>query len=443
MNKCKDGRKPDLALLGLNPGCQWVQNVTMLSAPNRKHGPAMLIDLMGGAARAAYGSTRKSHMRRRHLYVDVSIIARHDAGTGIQRVVRAIWLALRGNYSDDFDIVAIAGSGKGRYRAIHGDFLDRPLRRLPFPLGKARLSPQEGDVFLGLDLSTKVAPRNHIQLRRWRARGVKLAFVVYDLLPVLHPDWFTDKTVVHYRNWLKLITQEADLLACISHTVNHDLKHWIEDHKIQSRAHIATIRLGTLLPPSLPKQDLPAEAAETIAWARAGTCVMMVGTIEPRKGHQQVLEAFEELWQSPEPDEDYRLLIVGRPGWKTEAVQHNLRYSPHCGDRLRWIDSASDDYLENLYHACWGVLMASHGEGFGLPLLEASARGKPVLARDLPIFREVGPTGTAYFDDDSAAGLAAAIRQWRDCGTTTQWKSDDISWIKTAGDLTILFRGNP
>lgn len=376
-------------------------------------------------------------MQLPRLYVDLSVIARENAATGIQRVVRAVWQALQQKSGAQFEVVPVAATTKMRYRRIPDHFLERPLRRLPWHWGRSRLSPQAGDVFLGLDLSTRVVANNALQLKEWQQRGVKLAFMVYDLLPVLHPDWFTEKAQENFRNWLNFVIREADCLACISRSVADDLAHWIDGRKISS-PEIGSLRLGASIGASRPSSGLPSGFAETLAWARTGTCVMMVGTIEPRKGHDEVLAAFKDLWDNPQPDEDYRLLIVGRPGWKTEALQKQLRDHPLSGDRLRWIDNASDEYLEHLYGACWGLIQASRGEGFGLPLLEAAAHAKPVLARDLPVFREVAPAGVEFFTDGIAAELAAALRKWRATGGATHVANADLCWSNTAEDLLAL-----
>jgi glycosyltransferase involved in cell wall biosynthesis len=195
------------------------------------------------------------------------------------------------------------------------------------------------------------------------------------------------------------------------------------------------MRLGASVTGKNRAGGLPAGASETLAWARQGSSILMVGTIEPRKGHHQVLASFEELWANPNADEDFRLVVVGRPGWKTEALQHRLRNHRMAGGHVRWIEDASDEYLEQLYEACWGVVLASHGEGFGLPVLEAAARNKPLLLRDLPVFREVAPPGAVFFGDDTPGGLAAIIRRWRQHGTPVKIDPADLCWETAAGDL--------
>ena len=102
---------------------------------------------------------------------------------------------------------------------------------------------------------------------------------------------------------------------------------------------------------------------------------------------------------------------------------------------MRWINDASDEYLEGMYGACWGLLMTSHGESFGLPLLEAAAPCKPALARNGTVSREIGSAGAIYFEDGTAPGLAKALRQWRQSSQPTLIAAADLCWSNTGEDL--------
>jgi glycosyltransferase involved in cell wall biosynthesis len=135
----------------------------------------------------------------------------------------------------------------------------------------------------------------------------------------------------------------------------------------------------------------------------------MVGTLEPRKAHAQALAAFEALWDG---GTDVTLVVAGKAGWMVESLVKRLNQHPERGQRLLWIESATDDELQSLYEASSGVLMASQGEGFGLPLVEAATHRRPILARDLPVFREVAGEHATYFSGLSAASLAAALASW-------------------------------
>jgi glycosyltransferase involved in cell wall biosynthesis len=95
-----------------------------------------------------------------------------------------------------------------------------------------------------------------------------------------------------------------------------------------------------------------------------------------------------------------------------EAFAQRLRNHPEFGKRLFWFSGISDEMLEAVYAASSVLLAASFGEGFGLPLIEAAQHGLPILARDLPVFREVAGDAAVYFDAPDAEALARAITAW-------------------------------
>jgi glycosyltransferase involved in cell wall biosynthesis len=154
---------------------------------------------------------------------------------------------------------------------------------------------------------------------------------------------------------------------------------------------------------------MPSDAPRILKALRAAPSFLMVGTVEPRKGHAQALTAFEQLWQHGTA---VNLVIVGKSGWLVEKLVARLRAHPELGKRLFWLESISDEYLEQVYGACSCLLAASEGEGFGLPLIEAGRKHLPILARDLPVFREVALSHAHYFHGNSGEALAQAVTHW-------------------------------
>ena len=106
-------------------------------------------------------------------------------------------------------------------------------------------------------------------------------------------------------------------------------------------------------------------------------------------------------------------MLVGRIGWAVDDLRDIIRSHAEYGGKLLWFDNVGDLELERIYRACKGVIIASHAEGFGLPLIEALGYNKPVLARDLPIFRIHERLGVRYFPaDGSAVQIADSISEW-------------------------------
>jgi glycosyltransferase involved in cell wall biosynthesis len=349
----------------------------------------------------------------RQLLVDVSVIHQSDARTGIQRVVRSLLLQLIAAPPSGFRVCPVFATRHHGYCHATPDFMVQPDE--PAQDHCAPVKAQAGDLFLGLDLAAHLLPRHQAQVLGWKRCGVKVHVVVYDLLPLQHPHWFNKTTTRNFKRWIRWVAVYADNAICISDSVKLELTAWLsaEFGLAGTALPASTMVLGADIEASAPSGGLPPDAGFLLARLRNTPAVLMVGTLEPRKGHDQALAAFEYLWKMPNPAVPAPLLvIVGRPGWKTEALQERLRMHPQAGKRLFWFENISDEFLMRLYTACRGVLVASRAEGFGLPLVEAALHGKPVLARDIPVFREIEVAGIAYFNGETPQSLATAINQW-------------------------------
>ena len=387
-------------------------------------------------------ATATSGKPERQLLVDVSVIHQSDARTGIQRVVRSLLLQLLQAPPAGYRVCPIFATRQHGYCYAAAGFLEQPAQALDAagrPV-QAEVQVQSNDVFLGLDLAAHLLPRHQKQVLRWKRSGVKLHVVVYDLLPLQHPAWFNPKTTRNFERWVKWLAVYADTAVCISETVKLELHTWLGARFDLPRNALpaSTIALGADIDASAPSSGLPVKAEFLLARLRNTQAVLMVGTLEPRKGYDQALAAFEQLWQQSGPTP--LLVLVGRPGWKTEALQEKLRIHPQAGKRLFWLEDVSDEYLAHLYAACGGVLVASRAEGFGLPLIEAALHNKPVLARDLPVFREIALPGATFFSGEEPARLATAITNWlpklvHDSGSNVRPRQYVTTWQTTAKQL--------
>ena len=338
---------------------------------------------------------------RPRLLVDVSAIMRHDAQTGIQRVVRAVWSDLRSRRNGGFETIPVFATNTHGYCYAPVDFLDRPVRGAP----SNPVSVCPGDKVLGLDLSAHLLPKYRRQLRAWRRCGATIHLVVYDLLPILRPEWFSTAAVNHFVKWLDVLTRDADQAICISDQVARDLLQMIGG---SGKPAIGRLQMGGDIAASIPSKGLGPDIGRLLDHLRFRPAILMVGTVEPRKGYDAALAAFEYLWRT-RPTEAPDLVIVGKSGWKTADLQARLRAHPERGRRLHWFDRMSDEGLCRLYEATRGVFMPSRAEGFGLPMVEAAMHRRHVLARDLAVFREQRLPNVFYFDDDRPAALGQRL----------------------------------
>ncbi|MEO6104337.1 MAG: glycosyltransferase family 1 protein [Pseudoxanthomonas sp.] len=362
------------------------------------------------------------------LFVDVTELALEDHGAGVQRVVRRLLVELMLSPQLRAEPVRLASNG----RYVHArEFLAGMLGLEAADVGSDMpIHPRPGDRFLGLDLLRDRPTEVGAAWRELRARGVRVSVMVYDLLPLSHPEWFPQGMSARFDAWLTQVLEVADQAVCISRTVAGELRERSPLRVGQRQPVIGSFELGADLEGwLLPVRHIDAMAAGHPRF-------LVVGTIEPRKGHAQTLAAFEGLWAQ---GSQVQLLIAGRHGWGTDDFANHLRKHPESGKRLLWIDAPDDADLAAAYRDSTVLLAPSLGEGFGLPLVEAAAHGLPALARDLPVFREVGGPGVDYFSGESPAQLQAAIEDWLRRWETGRIAVTDIvaarSWRESASDL--------
>jgi glycosyltransferase involved in cell wall biosynthesis len=347
------------------------------------------------------------------LFLDVSAIVKVDAGTGIQRVIREIGRRVLTS-SDGMaaaDMVRLDGT---LLRYAH-DFAGKLLGLPQYGLTNRPVLAKPGDTLVLMDPYGDINAAEAAELRRQRRLGAKVVVVVYDILPLQRPAWFPPTIVPFIQHWMRESLSIADAALCISRTVAEDLTAWLDAGAddgtfIRNRPlDVGWFHLGSDF--SAAKLGEPSDplvgAALTAATQRP--TLLMVGTIEPRKGHAQALAAFEQLWAA---EEEIGLTIVGKPGWSTELLVQRIREHPEAGRRLHWL-TPSDADLALLYAGSSGLLVASEGEGFGLPIIEAARAGVPVLARDIPVFREIAGHHAVWFEGSDPTSLATALREWR------------------------------
>lgn len=366
------------------------------------------------------------------LFVDITQLRMVDYGTGIQRVVKAIISEVLKNKIDGFNIELVYienFNGVWQYkRAL--DF-EKKYFDLETVEENYVVEPKNSDIFLGLDLISWIVDAEHQGLfSKWRCRGVEIIFVVYDILPVNHPQWWPENVSNIHTAWLKTIAQVSDKLISISEAVSDDVEIWISKNSVKTPRNIKYdyFHLGADIENSNPSKGLPEEAVATINTIKKSLSFIMVGTIEPRKGHKQTLLAFEQLWDS---GEDVLLVIVGKLGWMMDDFASKVRNHPERNKRLFWLEGISDEYLEKVYEALTCLIAASEGEGFGLPLIEAAQHKKPIIARDIPVFREVAGEFAYYFENSNdSVVLEKVIVEWLKMYQNGKHpKSDEMPWL--------------
>ncbi len=270
------------------------------------------------------------------------------------------------------------------------------------------ITPAPGDVLILLDSSWHA---DFFPLaERLKREGVGIVSVIYDLIPLTHPQFCDEGLVRVFDKWFDWVANTADGFMAISGTISSQVEAEVSRRlgcvEAAKRWH-GHFHLGS----ELDQLDLAARLSPEleVLFHSTAPVYLMVSTIEPRKNHAYLLDAFELLWARGSNE---RLCIIGRIGWKCDGLVQRIKAHPEWNKRLFMFNQINDKSLEFAYANARALVFPSYVEGFGLPLVEAMQRGLPVMASDIPVFREIGGEFMAYFDLDDPQTLADRVTQF-------------------------------
>lgn len=400
----------------------------------------------------------------RRLLIDITHTASQDYHTGIQRVARSLareslaYSAKSGTKIECFPVVNLDGqfvhvdrwcAARG-YRKSTTDWSSYWQRMIPDMLGTStRLklqkvgtrvrkllyprtldraarnmirkmrpaatpaNPGPGDVILMPDAWWDL-PQMFDTIHNVRQNGAIVGAMVHDLIPIRFPEFFGEDLRLKFTDWAERLVNSVDFFLGDAKAMEEDLWQYVyEQNAPLDRSHVGHVRLGCDIKPigRITFSKVP-ENIRNIFADRDKAPYLMVSTIEIRKNHHYLLDAFDLLWKE---GKDVSLALVGRIGWKCDDLVERIANHPESGKRLHLLNNINDDALNYIYQRSKGFLFSSKAEGFGLPIVEAQHHGLHVFASDIPLFREVAGSGSQFFSLDDPSHLKSQIVDFEAC----------------------------
>lgn len=231
----------------------------------------------------------------------------------------------------------------------------------------------------------------------WIARKeLRPLYMVHDLIPLTHPEYCRPGELERHTARLNTVLRTAAGIVTNSQATLDELTAFAES----SRSALPPAVAALLAPPPLrPGTAPPLDAPYFV----------ILGTIEPRKNHWMLLQVWRRLVERQGADNAPRLVVIGQRGWECENVVDLLERGKELQGVVLERPSCSDAELATWLKHARALLFPSFSEGYGLPLVEALAQGTPVIASDLPVFREIAGAIPDYLDPLDGMGWLARI----------------------------------
>lgn len=279
--------------------------------------------------------------------------------------------------------------------------------------------------------------------------GVEAHLLLYDLIPIRHPEWCTKQAVALFRSWLGASLPLFDGLMAISRHTADDVEAYAREQGIALGGAVRPIPMGSgfgsQMEPSRPPPGLP----------EPGSYVLFVSTLEVRKNHELAFRVWRklvgEMWSGARPAGSVPTLVfAGRVGWLVSDLLEQLENTSWLQGYVRLLADPTDAEIRALYQGCLFTLMPSWFEGWGLPVTESLALGKPCFASSATALPEAGGSLCRYFDPGNVTEAHRAIAAVLDApGEIAAWQDrvrrefHPVSWSETARAVVRALRPVP
>jgi len=322
--------------------------------------------------------------------------------TGIGRVSLELFKQLKGL----INVVPISMSMNSN------DLVCQLIQESSMELKDNLVKPTAQDIYLMPEIQLRGVQiaENHPKANILRSHNIKCFAILYDLLPLTMPEYFEEKTANAFDGYVRELLANYDGIIADSKAVIDDLLAYFKANIRQSYYH--PIKLGYFHPGmnsfnKIFDGEVPQEIRNFFDGLEY--IFLMIGTVEPRKGHEFVLDAFDELWEN---GYNYKLCIMGHIGWNMDRFLKRLKIHPEYGGKIVFFEGTSDASIQYAYENSTALIQASAGEGFGLPLIEASIYNLPILCSDIPVFHEVTHNIALFFNRDDIQNLIDCISEF-------------------------------
>jgi glycosyltransferase involved in cell wall biosynthesis len=220
---------------------------------------------------------------------------------------------------------------------------------------------------------------------RLRRRGARPVFFVHDLIPLTHPEYCRrGERERHVARMRTAVTTGRGIIVNSRDTLDA-LRRFCRD-------------MGLRMPPAVV-----APLATSLSQAEPGPrpiaapYFVSVGTIEPRKNHGLLLRLWRELVERSGAAAP-RLVVIGQRGWESGDAADLLEQCRRSNGIVAVRSDCGDAELATYLRHAQALLIPSFAEGYGIPVTEALSLGVPVIASDLPAFREIAGDVPEYAD---------------------------------------------
>jgi glycosyltransferase involved in cell wall biosynthesis len=267
-----------------------------------------------------------------------------------------------------------------------------------------------------------ISPSNHLFALLLK----KVITFVYDISPILYPQFYSVKGAATYKYGIRHIVPKSWKIVTITETSKKELVAYskIPANKIE------------VIYPSI-NQKIFNEAIGFVDLGLPQKYLLSISTLSPKKNYPALLEGFKKYLTSS-GDNQTQLVIIGRKGWYYNEIFEKL-HELELADKVRFLGYVEDKFIKAVLERASGLVSLSEHEGFGMPVLEALTFDLPVVANDIPVYRECFDGSVTFVNGKDPESVAEGIKTILTNKGKSTFDKDKFSWQKSAMELLKLF----
>lgn len=348
------------------------------------------------------------------IYIDVSVLTLATFVTGIQRVTREIAVMLVQTKGKNIILLHYNAKENSYYRIDNKKFCDfyvrgRGIKNRMITSHNVPISDVgEGTVFFDLDAAWMGRMKRSYLLPILKGQGARIVAHIYDIISVTHPQYCLERGVYNFMDFIGAHIQYADDIIVNAQVTVSELKRLAIALNVElPDCHVVPLGADFGENGAVKDDQVTPELRQIV---NERPYILMIGTIEPRKNHKLVLDAYDVGLK----ELGYNIIFAGNMGWNMEEFAAGLRTHADYNRRIFHLAGQNDRGIAYLYQHARFLAFCSYAEGFGLPLIEGIMRGTMVVAADIPISREVAGEYCVWFPQDDAKALSDVVEYYHE-----------------------------
>jgi len=346
------------------------------------------------------------------IYIDITQFERQRANTGIQRVVKEFLQRAMSSKAGTYKVLIYNQKSKKMQQVQNTEvklFL-KDIKNFQFKKRRTinieEIKVVKKTIFLDIDSGWNAPYKRDKLYPILKSNGFLIFNFIYDLIPVLLPQFVQNITIKNYKSFIKTVFKYSDMVILNSNSAQNDFLNYKKSLNIKRKISTEVVGLGSNFIAIKTPVDNP-----MIKTVLNKKYILFVGTLEPRKNQEDVLNAFDALSKK---HKDLNLVFIGMKGWRVDKLIDRINSHILKDKRVFWFNRIDDTTLFHFYQNAFLVTYLSKYEGYGLPIIESLQHNNITITSKNSSMPEVGLDFTDYIEDDNLNQLTDTIALYCD-----------------------------